>query len=485
MTFLRATIVAAVLAIAPPSLLAEPFFTEGQPPLSEEAIEEAKLFPRFSALVSAISPAVVNISVEGSVAEIEAETQENGDSPLPFPFRPKKGPDTAPRSLGSGFIVSGDGHIVTNNHVISGASKVIVRLLDDKTEYEAKILGVDAKTDLALIKIEHSSKLPTVFLGNSDDIEVGEWVFAIGNQFQLGQTVTAGIVSAKSRRIPANVSGPYDSFIQTDASINPGSSGGPLLNTRGQVIGINTAIFSPGRSALGSSGFNIGIGFAIPINQVKTIISQLEQAGKVTRGLLGVKIQLVTPEVAKLLSLTEPHGALVADIIPDTPASRSGFERKDVITKFNGETVREYEDLPLMVANTAIGASVDVEVVRQGKPKTLHVTIEELTEQAPATVVERVKADELGLVIEDLSQDKARSMNMQKPVGVFVSRVEEGSPADIAGIDQGDVIEELAGIAMTNIESYKKALDEMGEGEVVLAIVRKAEGSRILTIETK
>lgn len=465
----------ALIVLCVEAAVCDSFWSDGAPKLSPEAERDSRSFPHFSELVKVVAPGVVNISVEGSSTEAETENRS--------PFPPKL--DSPMRSLGSGFIVNDKGFIVTNNHVISGAARVVVRLLDDKQEYEAKTIGVDTKTDLALIKIEAGKPLTPVFLGDSDQIEVGEWVMAIGNQFQLGQTVTVGIVSAKARRVPANLSGPYDAFIQTDASINPGSSGGPLVNTRGQVIGINTAIFSPGRSQFGATGFNIGIGFSIPMNMVKSVISQLKDGGKVVRGLLGVKIQLVTQDVAELLGLKEAHGALVADIMPDTPASRAGFERKDVIVKFNDRPVREYEDLPLMVANTPIGSEVEVEVIRKGKPKSIQVKIEELKEQASPEVIKKVKADRIGLVVEDLSQDKLASLNLATKEGAYVSKVEEGSVAFSSGIDQGDVIEELAGEPILNAQSYAEVLKKLPKGKPAMVIVRKSEGSRILTLKIK
>jgi serine protease Do len=262
------------------------------------------------------------------------------------------------RSLGSGFILDHSGLIMTNNHVVENAEEIIVQTASDK-EYKAKVVGRDPKTDLAVIKIEADGDddLKPVKLGNSDELRVGDWIFAIGNPFGLSSTVTAGIVSAKGRYIGQ---GSYDDFIQTDAAINPGNSGGPLVNLHGEVVGINSAIFS-------RSGGNIGIGFAIPINLAKELLPQLQEKGKVTRGWLGVYIQKVTPEIAESLKLEHSRGALVADVMKDTPAAEAGIEVGDVIVEFDGHPVKESTDLPLIVARTPIGKSADVKLVHNGR----------------------------------------------------------------------------------------------------------------------
>ncbi|RMD86973.1 MAG: hypothetical protein D6808_02280, partial [Candidatus Dadabacteria bacterium] len=276
-------ILLSVALCAPASYLtAEEVFQSGSPHLSDGFNPPTS----FAELVKEVGGSVVNISV---VQDDDASVAIGSE-----------------HALGSGFVISEDGYIVTNNHVIAKGGKIIVRFLGDKNEYDAHVIGQDAKTDLALLKVDAGKKLKPVYVGDSDKVQVGDWVIAIGNQFQLGQTVTTGIVSAKSRRVPSG--GPYDHFIQTDASINPGSSGGPLFNTKGQVVGINTAIFTPGKTQFGGTGFNIGIGFAVPINLAKRIISQLKKDGKVTRGWLGVLIQPVTPDVAKVFGYSSPHG---------------------------------------------------------------------------------------------------------------------------------------------------------------------------------
>ena len=475
-------ILTALLFLSPNLLQAEGFLKFGLPAISmvtTEAAAGGTRLPEFKQLVKELSPAVVNISVEGGMQQEEQESIIPG---LPFQRR-----DQSPyRSLGSGFIVEESGYIVTNNHVIDKSDKIIVRLLDDKNDYVAKIIGRDFKTDLALIKIEPKGKLHTVFIGDSDELEVGEWVLAIGNQFQLGQTVTAGIVSAKSRRVPTKTGSAYDSFIQTDASINPGSSGGPLFNTKGQVIGINTAIFTPGRPAFsGGTGFNIGIGFALPINLAQNIIKQLKEHGKVTRGLLGVIIQRVDTDVAEAIGLKSPDGALVADVMPESPAEKAGFKRKDIIVKYQDTPVNDHDDLPLLVANTAIGTSVKVEVIRNGKLQTLTAVIDELKDKPVEKAEDKPKANEIGLVVQEVSEEIARSFNMSKPMGVLITEVAANSVAEKSGLMRGDIIEEFAGTAVLNIDQFNKIIAELPKNKAVLVLVRKLEGTRFLTLKVE
>ena len=271
------------------------------------------------------------------------------------------------RSLGSGVIIDQDGYIVTNAHVVKNADKIVIKL-DDKREFDAHRVGIDEKMDVALLKIASPHDLTVAPLGDSDTLQVGDWVLAIGNPFGLSETVTAGIVSALGRVIGQ---GPYDNFIQTDASINPGNSGGPLIDMHGQVVGINAAIFS-------QSGGNIGIGFAIPIRSVKSVLEQLKTHGKVIRGWLGVAIQDVTPELAQSFGLKKAQGALVADVTSDSPAARAGLERGDIIINYDGTDIDEAHQLPVLVADTKIGKSVSITVLRNGEKKTLHATVAEM-----------------------------------------------------------------------------------------------------------
>ena len=288
----------------------------------------------------------------------------------PFPQPPAPG-----NGSGTGFLIDKEGYILTNNHVVDNADVIKITLQNEK-EYEAELIGSDSKTDIALLKIikRDNTDFPYLTLGNSETVEVGEWVVAIGNPFGLDHTVTAGVVSAKARNIGA---GPYDEFIQTDASINPGNSGGPLLNMNGEVIGINTAIFS-------RSGGNVGIGFTIPINMASDILDELKKDGKVTRGWLGVMIQKITPELAETFKLADSHGALVNDVVPNGPAARGGLKRGDVIVKFNGKEIVSVENLPKQVAAVQPGKSVTVEIVRDGNKKSLDVTLDKMKEEKQA-----------------------------------------------------------------------------------------------------
>ena len=292
--------------------------------------------------------------------------------PNPFPQQPAPG-----NGSGTGFIIDKEGYILTNNHVVDSAD-VIKITLQNENEYEAELIGSDSKTDIALLKIIKQSgdntEFPYLALGDSEKVEGGEWVVAIGNPFGLSHTVTTGVVSAKARNIGA---GPYDEFIQTDASINPGNSGGPLLNMDGKVVGINTAIFS-------RTGGNVGIGFTIPINMARDILDELKTDGKVTRGWLGVMIQKITPELAETFKLANSHGALVNDVIPNGPAASGGLKRGDVIVKFNGKEILSIENLPKQVAAVEPGKSVKVEVIRDGNKKTLDVTLEKMKEEKQA-----------------------------------------------------------------------------------------------------
>jgi serine protease Do len=374
------------------------------------------------------------------------------------------------RSLGSGFIIDGDGSILTNNHVVENASKIVVKLSNDQ-EYEAKVIGRDPKTDIAVIKIDAKSALTTANFGDSDKLEVGEWVVAIGNPFGLDSTVTSGIVSAKGRHIGQ---GPYDNFIQTDASINPGNSGGPLINLRGEVIGINTAIFS-------RTGGNIGIGFAIPINLVKELLPQLRGKGKVTRGFLGVLIQKVTPEIAESLGLDKAQGALVANVSKDGPADKAGVKVGDVIVEFDGAAIKDSGELPIVVARTGVEKKVRLKVLRDKKELMLNVVVGELKEEE--VVASAPEKGELGLTVQRLTPQMAESLGLEKSDGVVVSGVEAGSAADEAGIRRGDVIMEVDRRAIRNVDEYRKAIAGVKKGRGVLFLVRRGDSTLFLALK--
>jgi serine protease Do len=373
------------------------------------------------------------------------------------------------QSLGSGFIINKDGHIVTNNHVIDNATDIKVSL-SDAGEFDATVVGRDPKTDVALIKIEVKRDLPVAPLGSSDRLRVGEWVVAIGNPFGLGHTVTAGIASAKGRVIGA---GPYDDFIQTDASVNPGNSGGPLFNLRGEVVGINTAIMAAGQ----------GIGFAIPIDLAKEILPQLREKGQVTRGWLGVQVQRVTPELAQSLGLEQAHGALVGEVQPISPAERAGIRRGDVIVGFGGEEIEDMSELPRVVATTPPGTEVDAQLVRKGQEQTVRVVVGEMPREPQQAGVEGGTPEgQLGLAVQELTPEIARSLGVPSESGVVVTGVEQGSPADEVGIRRGDVILEVNQQAVTNVRDYLAALGP-GEERPVLFLIRRGDNAMYVALQ--
>lgn len=431
----------------------------------------------FSELVKQASPSVVNISVEKVV-------RGRGGAPLPFgsddPLRefferffgnqmPK---DFKQRGLGTGFIIDKEGFILTNNHVVENADEIKIRLADEK-EFGAKIIGRDPNTDLALIRIETKQPLKPLLLGDSDELGVGDWVVAIGNPFGLGNTVTAGIVSAKYRQLGA---GAYDNFIQTDASINPGNSGGPLLNTAGEVIGINSAIFS-------QSGGNIGIGFAIPINMAKDLLPQLK-TGKVIRGWLGVMIQPITSELKDKLKLEDEKGALVADVTKGGPADKGGIKRGDVIIGFDGTEVKESKDLPYMVASTGIGKNVTVEVLRKGQKKSLDVKIGELAGEKEAEDVSEVKSN-LGMTVEELTPELAEKLGQSKMSGLVVVQVDDNTPATEAGVRPGDIILEVDQVPVENLDQFNRNIGTYKEGDTILLLIKRGDDTLYLTVKVR
>ena len=431
----------------------------------------------FSGLVKRASPSVVNINVEKVV-----KGTEQGPSPFgpedPFKdfferfFGDRMPKEYKQRGLGTGFIIDKDGFILTNNHVVEGADEIKVKV-GDEPELPATIVGRDPKTDLALIKINPETPLIPLPLGNSDQLDVGDWVVAIGNPFGLGNTVTAGIVSAKYRQLGA---GAYDNFIQTDASINPGNSGGPLLNTRGEVIGINSAIFS-------QSGGSIGIGFAIPINMAKDLLPQLKE-GKVVRGWLGVMIQSITPELADKLKLKDEKGALVGDVTAGGPADKAGIKRGDVIVSFDGKEVKESKDLPYLVASTPVGKEVNVGIIRAGEKMNIQVKIAELEEERKAAQEGEPEPEiELGMQVEQLTPEIARYFSITERSGVVVVEVAGGSPAAEAGGQPGDIILEIDHTPVRELRQYKKLMSAYKPGDTVLFLVKRQGATLFLTLK--
>jgi serine protease Do len=430
----------------------------------------------FAELAKNASPSVVNISTMKVM-------KGRGVTPLPFGqgdpfkdfferfFRDQIPKDFKQQSLGTGFIIDKDGYIMTNNHVVEMADEIRVKLSDGK-EYEAKVIGRDPKTDLALIKIKADETLRPLPLGDSDRIEVGDWVVAIGNPFGLGNTVTAGIVSAKYRQIGA---GSYDNFIQTDASINPGNSGGPLLDTAGEVVAINTAIFSQG-------GGNIGIGFAIPVNMAKDLLPQLKK-GKVVRGWLGVMIQKITLELKDKLNLKDEHGALVADVTKGGPAEKAGIERGDVIVSFDGKEIKEMRDLPFIVASTPVGKTVKVEVIRKGERKTLEVKVGEMKEEKETGAVSPAETPRLGMKVEELTPEVAKNLGLTEMSGIVVVQVEDDSPAALAGLKPGDVILEIDQSPVKNLEEFNHKIEKYKKGDTILLLAKRRGATIFMTLK--
>ena len=423
--------------------------------------------PSFSGLVKQVTPAVVNINTTTVVKGIDLNER------MMNPFKDFFGNDFfekffgdtprreyKQRSLGSGFIIDKDGHILTNNHVVEKASSIRVKLTDGK-EYEAKVIGKDPKTDLALIKINAKNSLPVATIGDSDKLEVGDWVLAIGNPFGLERTVTCGIVSAKGRVIGQ---GPYDDFIQTDASINPGNSGGPLFNLRGEVVGINTAIISGGQ----------GIGFAIPINAAKALLPQLKTKGKVTRGWLGVVIQKVTPELAKNFGIKESEGALVSDVMEDSPAARADIRRGDVIVSYDGRRIKEMDQLPKMVAGTEVGHKVKIGFYREGKYHEVEVVIGELKDERREAAETSPEVEKnLGLIVQNINPDIARHLGLKDRRGVIVTDIQPGSPAEDADLRPGDIIREINKKPIRNIDDFKEVMKKASVKDGVVMLVRR------------
>jgi len=430
----------------------------------------AAMLPDFASLAKRLKPTVVNISTSKTITPQKRQRSGEGDpfqeyfdkffdAPRQHPYKQK--------NLGSGFIISEDGFILTNNHVVTGADEIKVKLSDGR-EFRGEVKGRDEKFDLALIRIDAKGNLPVAPMGDSDKIEVGEWVMAIGNPFGLAQTVTAGIVSAQGRVIGG---GPYDDYIQTDASINPGNSGGPLFDTKGEVIGINTAILAGGQ----------GIGFAIPVNMAKSIITQLKETGKVTRGWLGVSVQPVTAELAKSFGLESEHGALVAEVMKDSPAEKSGLKNGDIILDFNGHAIKEMGELPRVVAATQVGKKVVVVVQRDGRQESVPVTIEQLKEGA-GVEDQALPSDRLGLKVAELSGERAQQLRVQGDRGVVVAEVQPDGLADRAGILEGDLIREINGVRIAKVMDYDKAVSAVRKGGYLRVLLRRGEASLFVAL---
>lgn len=443
----------------------------------------AGTLPEFTELVRKYRPAVVNIST----------SQKRSHQPLNLPrqFGIPDIPEGSPfhdffrrffdedgtkeyetHSLGSGFIISKDGYIISNYHVVKDADETIVRL-SDRREFEAEVVGVDEKSDIALLKID-ADGLPTVELGVGEEVEVGEWVLAIGSPFGFDHSVTAGIVSAKGRNLPSEN---YVPFIQTDVAINPGNSGGPLFNLEGKVIGVNAQIFSR------SGGF-MGLAFAIPIDVAMDVADQIREQGHVSRGWLGVLIQDVTRELAESFGMEKPMGALVAKVLPDSPAARADFEVGDVVLEFDGKKIRHSSDLPPIVGGTKIGTRAPVKVLRDGKPKTLKVLIEELPadERVAHAPGGNAKTSRLGLTVQDLSAQQREEYDILGQGGVLVENIQEG-PAREAGIRRGDIILRINNKKIETTAQFRKLAKELPSGRPVPVLINRRGNPLFLALK--
>ncbi|SNS29745.1 MULTISPECIES: DegQ family serine endoprotease [unclassified Azospirillum] len=478
-------------AVALPFMAAALIFGDVSVALAQRGAPES-----FAPLAEKSLPAVVNISTSQTI-----QAKPGGRSPIPMPEFPpgspfeeffkdfyerqqqNQGKPRRAQSLGSGFIIDASGYIVTNNHVIEGADEITVVFQDaDHTELKAKLIGTDKETDLALLKVESKQKLTALKWGNSDELKVGDWVVAIGNPFGLGGTVTAGIISARARDIGA---GRFDDFLQTDAAINQGNSGGPLVNVQGEIVGINTAIFS-------RTGDSVGIGFAIPANMARTVIEELRKGGKVRRGWLGVQIQSVTPAIAESMGLPNDKGALVGTVSDGSPAAAAGLKPGDVILSFDGKDVANNRALPRMVAETPVGKKVTVAISRKGVKQNVTVTLAEL----PASVVDPEAAEEeeqakpdakaqqtqveaLGLTLSPVTPALRRQYELAEDAkGVVITKVAPGSASQARQLRPGDLVLEVSQQAVAtpaDVQAKVDAARKAGQKAVLLLLDRKGE----------
>jgi serine protease Do len=448
---------------------------------------QARSLPDFTPLVEENAAAVVNIST--------TLKKDNGRPQVPghnMPDIPKDSPfydffnkffgqvpgDIAPNqqrsSLGSGFIMSKDGYIITNNHVVKDADEIIVRL-SDRREFVAEIIGADERSDIAVLKIE-GKRLPTLKLGDSSTLKVGEWVLAIGSPFGFDHSVTQGIISAMGRSLPNEN---YVPFIQTDVAINPGNSGGPLFNLQGEVIGVNSQIYSR------TGGF-MGMSFAIPVNVVKDVYQQLKDEGHVSRGWLGVLIQDVTRELAESFGMNKPHGALVAKVLQDSPAEKSGFMVGDVIVSFNGDKIGVSSDLPPMVGGTKVGKSVPVKVIRHGKPVSLKVKIAELPVDDNVRLSSSGKRgskeqNSLHVLVEDLTEEQRKQLDI-KDHGVIVSQISSG-PAYKAGVRNGDIVLLINNIKIKNAKHFEELINQLPKNKSIPVLIQRRGGPIFLALK--
>jgi len=432
--------------------------------------------PSFAVIAKKTMPVVVNIATAS-----QRSARSGSNDPIEDFFSRLFG-EAVPRennlrSLGSGILINKDGEILTNYHVVRYADTIKVKLAD-QSEHEARLIGKDDRTDLALIKIRKSTgNFPFAKLGTSAQLDVGDWVMAIGNPFGLEHTVTAGIVSAKGRVIGA---GPYDNFIQTDASINPGNSGGPLINAAGEVVGVNSAIFS-------QSGGNVGIGFAIPIDLAKKVVEQLRKNGRVVRGWLGVRAQDVTPAIAQSLGLTRSPGemAVVTEVTENSPAADAGLKTGDIIVEFNGKPVPKSHDFPGVIADTPPGQRITLKIIHEKKEQTVAVKIGELADENDPNQQLEARDPELGLRVQRITPEAARRLGLTSSRGVLVIEVLPGSPADQVGVEPADVIREVNQRPVTNVKDFERATRQGRRGDRILLLVQRGDNAVFFAVKRK
>jgi len=453
--------------------------------VSLASLAQARSLPDFSELVEESSPVVVNISTTQLVKRRFGGLppgMEMPDLPEGSPFNDLfkhffgegqgEEQEEEAKSLGSGFIISSDGYILTNNHVVKDATEIVVRLYD-RSEYSAKVVGTDARSDVALLKVE-ATGLPVAKLGSAEKLKVGEWVLAIGSPFGFERSATAGIVSAKGRALPREN---YVPFIQTDVAINPGNSGGPLFNMDGEVVGVNSQIFS-------RTGGYMGLSFAIPIDVAMDVAEQLKTKGKVSRGWLGVLIQDVTRDLAESFGMDKPIGALVSKVVPDSPADKAGIQVGDIIVEFNGREVTTSAKLPPMVGSAPVGERVAVKVLRNGKPKQLFVTLGELEDEQVAEA-EPGKApvehtNRIGLAVTEVPAQLREDLDLEKG-GVLVTELEQGAGAR-AGIRKGDVIVMFANKKVKGVEHFRELVEAAKPGSTVPVLIQRRAGPLFLAV---
>lgn len=443
------------------------------------AARAATTLDDFRTIAREATPAVVNVNTRKVVRGGRSQLRDLFGDDLFERFRggPRSQTQT---SLGSGFVIDKQGYILTNRHVVDGADEIQVTLADGRTNYDAKLVGKDARTDVALLKIEPKDALTVLPLGDSDTTEVAEWVMAIGSPFNLGNTVTVGVVSYKGRPLTLGTQGTSVDLIQTDASINPGNSGGPLINTRGEVIGINTLIITQGAPQ------SAGVGFAVPINVAKSILPQLREKGRVVRGWLGLQIGSLTDDMAKSFGLSETRGALVQDLDPRGPAVKAGLEPGDVVLSADGRPIEDNGDLSAYIASRAPGTTVELEVFREGRRRTVKVTLGTFPEESADEGEGEERGASLGMTLRELTPELARQLDLPRDTsGVVVTAVEAGEAAERSGLARGDVIVSVNGKALASLDDFEREIESARPDGLARLRIRRGSSHSFLILKFK